>query len=134
MDLSQDGVVSKEEFLQLCQDPTIKSYMTSLVPWPCGWVVKDVDVADGSHLFKLLDDGDGNLTHEECLEQHLVGLVALDPRLDTGTGAAKAIDVIYLQREVEWLEQELIRLTDKLIGPNLNDKRSRRRRPLGLAR
>ena len=32
MDLSQDGVVSKEEFLQLCQDPTIKSYMTSLDP------------------------------------------------------------------------------------------------------
>ena len=33
MDLSQDGVVSKEEFLQLCQDPTIKSYMTSLDSW-----------------------------------------------------------------------------------------------------
>ena len=32
MDLSQDGVVTKEEFLQLCQDPTIRSYMTSLEP------------------------------------------------------------------------------------------------------
>eukprot|EP00913_Durusdinium_trenchii_P001985 g1836.t1 len=57
MDLSQDGVVTKEEFLQLCQDPTIRSYMTSL----------DVDVNDGSHLFKLLDDGDGNLTYEEFI-------------------------------------------------------------------
>lgn len=106
MDLSQDGVVSKEEFLQLCQDPTINSYMTSL----------DVDVADGSHLFKLLDDGDGNLTHEEFIS----GMMRFK-------GAAKAIDVIYLQREVEWLQQELLRLTDKLIGPNFNDKRSRRR-------
>lgn len=42
MDLSQDGVVSKEEFLQLCQDPTIKSYMTSLDPWlhPCSTLMK----------------------------------------------------------------------------------------------
>jgi len=106
MDLSQDGVVSKEEFLQLCQDPTIKSYMTSL----------DVDVNDGSHLFKLLDDGDGNLTHTEFIS----GMMRFK-------GAAKAIDVIYLQREVEWLQQELLRLTDKLIGPDLNDHRSRRR-------
>lgn len=106
MDLSQDGVVSKEEFLQLCQDPTIKSYMTSL----------DVDIADGSHLFKLLDDGDGNLTHDEFIS----GMMRFK-------GAAKAIDVIYLQREVEWLQQELLRLTDKLIGPDANDQRSRRR-------
>lgn len=28
---------------------------------------QDVDVNDGSHLFKLLDDGDGNLTYEEHL-------------------------------------------------------------------
>ena len=42
MDLSQDGVVSKEEFRQLCQDPTIKSYMTSLDPWlhPCSTLIK----------------------------------------------------------------------------------------------
>ncbi|CAK9084914.1 Sodium channel protein type 4 subunit alpha (Sodium channel protein skeletal muscle subunit alpha) (Sodium channel protein type IV subunit alpha) (Voltage-gated sodium channel subunit alpha Nav1.4) [Durusdinium trenchii] len=106
MDLSQDGVVTKEEFLQLCQDPTIRSYMTSL----------DVDVNDGSHLFKLLDDGDGNLTYEEFI----AGMMRFK-------GSAKAIDVIYLQREVEWIQQELLRLTDKLIGPNLNDKRVRRR-------
>ena len=31
---------------------------------------EDVDVADGSHLFKLLDDGDGNLTHSEFLGNH----------------------------------------------------------------
>ena len=27
--------------------------------------LEDVDVNDGSHLFKLLDDGDGNLTQSE---------------------------------------------------------------------
>ena len=33
MDVSQDGVVTKDEFMQLCQDPTIRSYMTSLESW-----------------------------------------------------------------------------------------------------
>jgi len=107
MDVSQDGVVSKEEFMQLCQDPTIRSYMTSL----------DVDVNDGSHLFKLLDDGDGNLTYDEFIH----GMMRFK-------GAAKSIDVIYLQREVEWLQSELLRLTDAIVGPDKNCARSRRRR------
>ncbi|CAJ1436787.1 unnamed protein product [Effrenium voratum] len=97
MDVSQDGVVTKDEFMQLCQDPTIRSYMTSL----------DVDVNDGSHLFKLLDDGDGHLTYDEFIS----GMMRFK-------GNAKAIDVIYLQREVEWMQAELLRLVDSLIGPN----------------
>jgi len=115
MDVSQDGVVSKEEFLQLCQDPTIRSYMTSL----------DVDVNDGSHLFKLLDDGDGNLTYDEFIG----GMMRFK-------GSAKAIDVIYLQREVEWLQMELLRLSHAIIGPNEKDPRHQRagRRHSGLIR
>ncbi|CAE7597060.1 unnamed protein product, partial [Symbiodinium necroappetens] len=115
MDVSQDGVVSKDEFLQLCQDPTIRSYMTSL----------DVDVNDGSHLFKLLDDGDGNLTYDEFI----AGMMRFK-------GSAKAIDVIYLQREVEWLQMELLRLSHAIIGPNENDPRHKRagRRSSGLIR
>ena len=35
-----------------------------------GFRAEDVDVNDGSHLFKLLDDGDGNLTHTEILGDH----------------------------------------------------------------
>lgn len=35
-----------------------------------GFRAEDVDVNDGSHLFKLLDDGDGNLTHTEFLGDH----------------------------------------------------------------
>ena len=35
-----------------------------------GFPAEDVDVNDGSHLFKLLDDGDGNLTHTEFLGAH----------------------------------------------------------------
>lgn len=35
-----------------------------------GFRAEDVDVNDGSHLFKLLDDGDGNLTHTEFLGAH----------------------------------------------------------------
>ena len=39
-------------------------------------VTEDVDVADGSHLFKLLDDGDGNLTHEEQLGLKGFGMIS----------------------------------------------------------
>ena len=39
-------------------------------------VTEDVDMADGSHLFKLLDDGDGNLTHEEQLGLKGFGMIS----------------------------------------------------------
>jgi len=79
LDESGDGFVNQREFKQLT-DTVMREYLFTL----------DVDVDDVLQLFKILDDGDGNISCEEFFK----GIV-------TVKGQAKAIDMIRVAKCVQ---------------------------------
>jgi len=60
-DITGDGQVTLEEFEQFLKDPKVRSYLAAL----------ELDTHDSKALFNMLDDGDGNITVEEFVENAL---------------------------------------------------------------
>merc|ERR1712107_174399 len=58
IDLTSDGIITREEFTQLRTRPELKTFMSGL----------GIDPADLGSLFDLIDDGDGCLTKDEFIE------------------------------------------------------------------
>merc|ERR1712224_452570 len=54
-DTSGDGMVSWAEFDTILQNPRMRSFLA----------IMDFEVEDATHLFELLDTGDGNISYEE---------------------------------------------------------------------
>ncbi|CAJ1408869.1 unnamed protein product [Effrenium voratum] len=71
-DESGDGVIDREEFRRVFDMPEIRTWLAA----------QDLPVADPDVLFKLLDDGDNELTAEELVKG-----------VDRLKGAAKSIDL-----------------------------------------
>jgi len=85
LDESGDGFVNQREF-KLLADTVMKKYMSTL----------DVDVDDVKQLFKILDEGDGNISCEEFCK----GIVKVK-------GQAKAIDMIKVAKCVRRIESKV---------------------------
>jgi len=85
LDESGDGFVNQREFKQLA-DTVVRKYLSTL----------DVDVDDVKQLFKILDDGDGNISCEEFCH----GILMVK-------GQAKAIDMIKVAKCVRRIENKV---------------------------
>lgn len=92
LDTSGDGHVSLTEFEALLTDPRMKLLMSTL----------EVDVRDLETLFKLLDDGDGQISPDEFIE----GLQRMK-------GSAKALDLMALMKAVQRVEAKLENTTPR---------------------
>lgn len=86
LDTSGDGLVSWEEFEVLLKEEHMKLLMSTL----------EVDVRDLETLFKLLDDGDGQISTEEFID----GLQRMK-------GSAKALDLVTLLKMTRRIEAKL---------------------------
>eukprot|EP00931_Biecheleriopsis_adriatica_P099551 TRINITY_DN7415_c0_g1_i1.p1 TRINITY_DN7415_c0_g1~~TRINITY_DN7415_c0_g1_i1.p1 ORF type:complete len:705 (-),score=116.96 TRINITY_DN7415_c0_g1_i1:171-2285(-) len=86
IDSSGDGMLSMEELESVIEDPKMKTWMGAL----------DIDTSDLKQLFKLLDDGDGEVSSEEFLG----GIGRLK-------GQAKAIDMATVLVQMGRLESKL---------------------------
>merc|ERR1719382_2090729 len=86
-DADGNGALDVEEFVQVVEDPTISTWLSSM----------DLPVRDPGNLYQLLDaDGDGSLTCEEVVKGSL--------RLK---GNAKSLDVMSIKRELAEVKREL---------------------------
>eukprot|EP00435_Cladocopium_sp_Y103_P074802 s963_g51.t1 len=90
MDDSGDGLLSEEEMSEWLMDERIQAYLESL----------DVDVAEGEALFRLLQNDEGDITYQDFI----AGILRCK-------GAARAIDQLILQSEVERVADALNSLT-----------------------
>jgi hypothetical protein len=86
-DEDNSGELDVDEFVQILQDPTILTWMSSM----------ELPVRDPVNLYHLLDaDGDGQLTCEEVVK----GSMKMK-------GNAKSLDVISMKRDVAEVRREL---------------------------
>jgi len=77
VDVDGSGRVSLDEFHTVMSEPKVKTWLTHL----------ELEVHDAEGLFRLLDDGDGEVTYEEFL----TGIMRLK-------GQARSIDVVAIMR------------------------------------
>ncbi|CAE7231484.1 SCN2A [Symbiodinium sp. KB8] len=98
IDTSGDGSITLDEFSQLVQSPKLKFWMSQL----------ELEYHDLLGLFEMLDDGDGEISIDEFLENAR--------RLK---GPAKAIDMFRMETKVELLlAQVLANTSPKAVRAN----------------
>merc|ERR1712048_1383803 len=83
-DDSGDGILSREEFIQVVSTSSVKTWLASM----------ELDAGDAETLWSLLDDGDGHLTADELIK----GVARLK-------GAARSIDLATLMHEHRHLKE-----------------------------
>jgi len=105
LDDSGDGLVNKEEFDQLMTDPVIRDWLSTM----------DLEVTELETVFKLLDDGDGNIEVDEFIKG--VGRVR---------GNAKSIDMVNLisltkkmDAKIEGMQKKMDKKLDDLAKPSV---------------
>jgi len=108
LDESGEGLITKAQLHQVFQDPKVKAYFQTL----------DVDVHEGTELFGILDDGDGEVT----LDEFINGILRCK-------GPAKAIDQLAMHADVRQLKRKILRLERALnpmgvVSPNASVPRS----------
>merc|ERR1719487_333546 len=77
VDMDRSGTLSKDEFNVVMANPKVKTWLQVL----------ELEVHDAEALFRLLDDGDGEVTYDEFLK----GVMRLK-------GQARSIDVVAIMR------------------------------------
>jgi len=80
VDESGDGVLSKDEFTKVMKDEWVKTWLSAM----------DLDTSHVERLWKLVDDGDGNVTAGELVK----GVSKLK-------GAAKSVDMNHIVHEID---------------------------------
>jgi len=108
MDDSGDGLLSEEEMSEWLMDERVQAYLESL----------DVDVAEGEALFRLLQNDEGEITYQDFI----AGILRCK-------GAARAIDQLILQSEVERVADSLLNLTTALEDAKIIASSERKKRP-----
>jgi len=93
-DTSHDGNLSIEEFADIIQSDGIKAYLSIL----------ELDVSEATHLFAMLDDGDGMVS----LDEFLKGAIRLK-------GNARSQDVITVMHDLTKLSNHLRQVHDDVI-------------------
>merc|ERR1719215_1101365 len=96
-DDSGDGLLSLEEFQNICKDPRVKSWLAAM----------DLDASNAESVFELIEglagDGDNRLSAEELV--HGVARIK---------GAARSIDLLTMQRKLDMLERTCQRIDNTL--------------------
>lgn len=87
MDTSEDGMVTLDEFAQLIESPKLRFWMSQL----------ELDYHDLLGLFEMLDDGDGEISMKEFIEN-----------AQKLKGPAKAIDLHRLETKLELLLAQVL--------------------------
>jgi len=87
MDTSEDGMVTLDEFAQLIESPKLRFWMSQL----------ELDYHDLLGLFEMLDDGDGEISMKEFIEN-----------AQKLKGPAKAIDMHRLETKLELLLAQVL--------------------------
>jgi len=95
LDASGDGLISRDEFNMVLQDDRILTWFAAL----------EVDFKEVAGLFDLLDDGDGEISHEEFI----IGVMACK-------GSAKGTDMLAVSRDVKVNRKLLKSLEAKMDG------------------
>mmetsp|Transcript_35268 Transcript_35268/g.97380 ORF Transcript_35268/g.97380 Transcript_35268/m.97380 type:complete len:565 (+) Transcript_35268:53-1747(+) len=105
---TDDGYLDMDEFTTIMDDPSVRTWLSAM----------ELDVRDSKKLFRLIDDGDGQLSAEELVK----GVALLK-------GTAKSFDVLSLMQET--LEQRALleRINDR-INCGLSRTIAMDRRPL----
>eukprot|EP00930_Biecheleria_cincta_P004599 TRINITY_DN105513_c0_g1_i1.p1 TRINITY_DN105513_c0_g1~~TRINITY_DN105513_c0_g1_i1.p1 ORF type:complete len:358 (+),score=55.03 TRINITY_DN105513_c0_g1_i1:1-1074(+) len=85
-DVSGDGVISEQELMDLLQDTHVIRYLEAL----------DLEVHQGTALFHLLDDGDGEITYQEFID----GILRFK-------GPARSIDLIAMQLDCKQMHKDI---------------------------
>ncbi|CAE7262265.1 SCN5A, partial [Symbiodinium necroappetens] len=93
MDESGDGVLSEAEMSVVLADAKVQAYLASL----------DLDLNEGQALYRLLQNGEGQVTYEDFID----GILRCK-------GPARAIDQICLQCDVKLLSDAVMHLTKAL--------------------
>jgi len=84
LDTSGDGIVTRKEFESVLEDKEVSHWFAAM----------EVDVAEASQLFNVLDDGDGMISLDEFISA-----------MKLIRGDAKGTDMFMLIREVRKLEK-----------------------------
>ncbi|CAE8614705.1 unnamed protein product [Polarella glacialis] len=102
MDVSDDGLITFDEFALLVEDPKLKFWMGQL----------ELEYHDLLGLFEMLDDGDGEISMDEFVE----GAGRLK-------GTAKTIDIWRLETKLEIMLTRLLTNTSQPLQPFLSTER-----------
>lgn len=86
IDETGNGMITEERLNQLLSNPTVRAYLETL----------DLAVPEGTALFHILDNGDGEVTLEEFID----GILRCK-------GPARAIDQVALHADIRQLDQKL---------------------------
>jgi hypothetical protein len=92
-DTSSDGFINRAEFRAMIKRPAVQTIMQKL----------DLEVHETEALFQLLDDGDGEITHDEFIR----GIWRLK-------GQARSVDLIKVQIDSERMLAILDQVSDAL--------------------
>jgi len=103
MDTSADGMVTLDEFAQLIENPKLRFWMSQL----------ELDYHDLLGLFEMLDDGDGEISMKEFVEN-----------AQKLKGPAKAIDMYRMESKIEILLAQLLANTSPKYGSKRSSTRS----------
>lgn len=95
IDESEDGIITEKVLSGVLSNPKCQAYFQTL----------DLDVNEGSALFRLLDQGDGEVTLDEFIQ----GIMRC-------RGPARAIDQVALHAEMKHLDAKLCRLLRHFTG------------------
>eukprot|EP00434_Breviolum_minutum_P030506 symbB.v1.2.026978.t1/scaffold2687.1/size73039/8 len=95
LDESGEGLITEAHLNQMLLDPKVKAYFQTL----------DVDVHEGTALFHILDNGDGEVT----LDEFINGILRCK-------GPARAIDQLAMHADVRQLTKKLLRL-ERAVNP-----------------
>eukprot|EP00930_Biecheleria_cincta_P015455 TRINITY_DN12894_c0_g1_i1.p1 TRINITY_DN12894_c0_g1~~TRINITY_DN12894_c0_g1_i1.p1 ORF type:complete len:653 (-),score=88.05 TRINITY_DN12894_c0_g1_i1:167-2125(-) len=90
IDTTRDGNITRSELDNMLASPTVVAYLAVL----------DIELHEGSKLFDMLDDGDGNVTYKEFIN----GLFRF-------RGQARSVDLVELHMKLQYIEDVL---TDKI--------------------
>jgi len=104
MDESGDGILSEAEMSDVLEDKVVQAYLESL----------EVAVPESKALFRLLANGDGDVTYEDFIE----GILRCK-------GPARAMDQIVIQSEIRAIGTSLTKLQASLEDAKVIQKRVR---------
>ncbi|CAK9060068.1 Voltage-dependent T-type calcium channel subunit alpha-1I (CaVT.3) (Voltage-gated calcium channel subunit alpha Cav3.3) [Durusdinium trenchii] len=108
IDETGDGMITEERLNQILARPEVAAYFQTL----------EIDVHEGTALFHLLDNGDGEVTLEEFID----GIMRCK-------GQARAIDQVALHAEMKQLDSKINKLIEALnresLLPSMSSSSSR---------
>lgn len=103
LDDGGDGLITEERLIDMLEDPKVKAYFQTL----------DVDVHEGTALFHILDNGDGEVT----LDEFINGILRCK-------GNARAIDQLAMHSDLRQVTKKLLQLEQNLNLPDFTKSQS----------